>query len=108
MSSPRRLSYYRLPWPEKVIPDGAPRMFFYEVDVEADLVLRWVEIFPDGRIERNSVELEQANGDTSPSLFEHPWSERDADIEIHEIQVDDFEGEWTEGKDTPCWFPNPA
>ena len=70
MREARRLGYYRGRWPDVEVPEGEPLWLLYEVDREAGAVPRTVEIFPDGRIARNSVALERRYGDDCPSLID--------------------------------------
>ncbi|HWU14419.1 MAG TPA: hypothetical protein VN157_10470 [Caulobacter sp.] len=100
------LLYVRGRWPEPDVPDGTPLWVFYEIDEKADAILRDVQIYPDGRITRNSVVIEQRNGDDCPSLTDQSlrdgffdWSALDA------ISSEDFEELWEKGDDKPFWFP---
>jgi hypothetical protein len=96
--------YYRGRWPEEQVPDGEPLWLFYEVDRVAGVVLRTVEVFPDGRIARNSVELEQQHGDECPSLIDCSLEDFFADADLDEMPREQFEDLWTKGVDTPVWF----
>lgn len=60
MTSHELPAYFRLPWPEIEVPDGEPSWLYYEIDKENDAVCRSIEVFPDGHIARNSIEIEDA------------------------------------------------
>jgi hypothetical protein len=102
MKSPPRI-YYRGPWPDKIVPDGQPQWLLYEVDEASDDVLRSVEIFPDGHITRNSVELEQRNGHDCQSLIDVGWHEGVAEANLEKISAETFEELYRRGADTPLW-----
>ena len=76
-----------------------------EIDFEADAVVRSVDIFPDGRVTRNSVALEQRNGDDCRSLIDTSLAAGLEDAPLEEITEAEFETWWIEGKDEPFWFP---
>jgi hypothetical protein len=96
--------YYRGRWPEEPVPEGEPIWLFYEVDKVADVVLRTVDIFPDGRVARNSVVLEQRHGDECPSLIDCSLGDLFANAKLEEISREQFEEWWVKGVDTPFWF----
>ena len=96
--------YYRGRWPQEQVPKGEPLWLFYEVDKVAGAVLRTVDVFPDGRIARNSVELEQRHGDECPSLIDCSLDDFFAVANLDEISREQFEEVWTNGVDTPFWF----
>lgn len=108
MSGTAILSYHRGRWPEEEVPEGEPFRVLYEIDKGADAVLRSVDIFPDGRITRNSVELEQRNGDHCPSLIDTSLEDGFADADLEEITREDFEQLWRQGIDEAFWFPASA
>jgi hypothetical protein len=97
-------SYYRTRWPDEIVPEGEPLWQLYEVDEAADNVLRTVNVFPDGRITRNSVELEQRNGDECPSLFDCGWHEGIDGVQLLKISAEAFEELYRQGIDTAFWF----
>jgi len=53
------IEYYGGRWPDPDVPPDEPTWLYYEVNTVADVVLRTVDIFADGRIERNSIALEE-------------------------------------------------
>jgi hypothetical protein len=76
---------------------------YYEVDEARDAVCRSVEVFPDGRIERNSIEIEERSGGDCPSLIDVSLHEGFEGTEPQEMSQDDFEKLWLNGVDTPFW-----
>ena len=96
--------YYRGRWPQEQVPKGEPLWLFYEVDKAGGAVLRTVDVFPDGRIARNSVELEQRHGDECTSLIDCSLDDFFAVSDLDEISREQFEEVWTNGVDTPFWF----
>ncbi len=76
----------------------------YEVDEAAGNVLYSVEVFSDGRIARNSVEMEQRYGDDCPSLIDIGWREGIAEAQLEIIGAETFEKLYRQGIDTPVWF----
>jgi len=76
------------------------------VDTVADVVLRTVEVFADGRIERDSIALEERKGDKCPSLVEGPFMETVRNVPLDLIPAVEFEERWEGGTDTPFWFPD--
>jgi len=56
---------YRGRWPDPEVPPHEPTWLTTRI---ADVVLRTVNVFADGRIERNSIALEERKGtDARPS-----------------------------------------
>lgn len=98
-------SHFRARWPDADVPDGEPVWLLYEVDVEADTVLRTVEVYPGGKITRNSIELEQRKGDACPSLIDTSLAEGFKGVVTEDIAMQEFEELWIRGVDTPFWFP---
>ena len=96
--------YYRAHWPGADAPADSPLWLHYEISKFADAVLRTVEVFENGRIARNSIELEQRNGDHCPSLIDCSLNEAFDGLEIEEMTRADFEALWERGADTPFWF----
>ncbi|QIG81590.1 hypothetical protein [Stakelama tenebrarum] len=76
----------------------------YEIDRSADAVLRTIEIFEDGRITRNSIDLEQRNGYHCPSLIDCSLNEGFDGVGVEAMPHDEFEALWAKGVDTPVWF----
>lgn len=87
------------------MPDGEPLWFLYEVDEQADAVLRNVEVFPDGRITRNSIEIEQRKGHRCRSLIDCSLADGFSDAKKQVIAAAKFEAFWRRGVETPWWFP---
>jgi hypothetical protein len=86
------------------VPAGEPTWSYYEVDVVADVVMRTIDVFADGRIERDSIALEERNGDSCPSLVEGPFMETVRSVPLDLITAGEFNGVWQQGTDTPFWF----
>ena len=105
MSSNQHFAYLRGPWPEEPLPTDAPAWLYYEVDSEADAVVRTVEVFTDGRIARNSLAIERRNGADCPSLIDVPLDEAFADTghPLEQITAEEFDVLWLKGVDTPFW-----
>ena len=101
----RQRQFYRA---VALVPDWSadlPVSCFYEIDHDADAVLRSVEVFADGRVLRDSVDLEQRNRDSCPSLVDHSLAVAFADAPLEEITADAFGAMWAQGQDYPFWFP---
>lgn len=98
-------AYWRCRWPDPEAPPGEALWFLYEVDYGSDACTRTVEIFPDGRITRNSLQLEQRRGDDCPSLFDTSLSDGFHGPHLERITAAAFEEAWDRGVDTPFWFP---
>lgn len=96
-------TYFRLPWPEPDLPAGEPDWLYYEINHAEDAVSRFVETFPDGRIARNSIEIETRNGGQCPSLIDTSLREGFEGIRPEEISRERFEEFWRQGVDTPVW-----
>lgn len=103
-----RVTYYRAAWPDPVVPEESPEWTFYEVDWDADAVTRTVEVFKDGRVERDSLELEERKGDSCPSLVDMSLDDAFAGVCLDEVEIpaSEFEAMWNRGVDTPFWFPD--
>lgn len=103
MSPPKLPIYFGLPWPEPGLPAGAPEWIFYEVDKTRDAVRRSIEVFADGRIARNSIEIEERGGGDCPSLIDVSLDQGFEGTRPREMSQDDFEKLWLKGVDTPFW-----
>jgi hypothetical protein len=90
-------------WPEPEVPEGEPSWLLYEIDDQADAVTRSVEIFDDGKVLRNSIEIEERDGRPCPSLIDVSLSEGFGDADLEQISDDAFEAAWAKGVDTPLW-----
>ncbi|MEH3146232.1 MAG: hypothetical protein PGN34_12980 [Methylobacterium frigidaeris] len=99
------LRHYRARMPEADASEDLPLVSYYEVDHDGDAVTRAVEIYPDGRITRDSIAIEQRNGDHCPSLIDMALAGFIAAAPLEEIERETFEARWAEGADTPFWFP---
>lgn len=97
------LRLVRARWPDQEVPAGSPIWLLYELDDDADAVVRSVEIFPDGLIARNSIEIETREGRSCPSLIGCSLAEGFAGVNFDPISRDEFEDLWTKGRDTPFW-----
>jgi hypothetical protein len=60
----------RARWPDAEVSPDAPTWLHYELDDEADAVVRTVEVFASGAVHRNSLEIEQRGGRPCPSLID--------------------------------------
>lgn len=96
-----KLMYYRGRWPEQTVPDGAPEWLLYAVDVDTDCVLKTVEIYPDGKLERNHLALEARYGGTFTSLVEGSFSELASDWPLEDVDVLQFESLYAKSIDKP-------
>lgn len=97
-------AYFRGRWPDAEVPSGEPLWLHYEIDFGADAVLRSVNVFADGSVTRNSVELEQRHAAACPSLIDCSLAESFARAKLEEITREEFEALWEKGVDTPFWF----
>ncbi|MBD1545988.1 hypothetical protein [Roseibium aggregatum] len=106
MSEAVSLTYYRARWPEEEVPEGQPEWFFYEVDKAGDAVTRMVEVFPGGKITRNSVEIDQPqDGRHFDSLLDSSLDDDFYGEHLQAISREEFEALYAKGVDTPFWFP---
>ncbi|MDO5642344.1 MAG: hypothetical protein Q4G26_08180 [Paracoccus sp. (in: a-proteobacteria)] len=101
----KEISHILLRWPDALIPPDEPACICYEIRASDDAVIRMVEIFPDGRILRNSIAHETRNGDDCPSLIEGPAQALLAVRPIGVLTPMAFENLWRQGNDRPVWFP---
>lgn len=101
------IKYYRGRWPDEEVPPDEPTWMLHEVDMDKDNVLRQVEMFDNGAITRNSVEIEARHGPRFESLLGCSFLEVVDEAPLTEITQDEFESHWIQGQDTPFWFPVP-
>lgn len=97
------IRHYRGRYPGDDIPPDMPIWFFYEVDVEGDNVLRSMEVFADGSVTRNSLEIEARHGQRWESLADGPFMEDIEDMGLSVCGAEEFEKVWARGNDTPFW-----
>lgn len=97
------LRHVRARWPEPEVPPGEPLWLHYELDVQADAVVRSVDLFSDGTITRNSIAIEERGGKPCPSLIDCPLAEGFAGVDLEEITREEFEQVWLKGRDKPFW-----
>ncbi len=95
------LNYFRGRWPEAVVPEGVPVWLYYEVDPHRDVVLRSVEIFADGRMERNSLALEARDGWACESIVHGPFMPVVAHAKLETTGAETFEALWELSMDKP-------
>ena len=81
--------YYKLPWPEPLVPEGEPHWFYYEV-VDG-CVLRLVDEMEQGELKRNNVARENAIGPPCLSLIHSDFSEAINGTAYELISQDNFE-----------------
>ncbi len=97
------LRHVRGLWPDSPVPPGAPALLFYEIDDEADSVTRIVELYADGRVTRNSIEIEEQGGRPCPSLIDCSIKQGFKGADVRPVTVEVFEEAWHQGVDTPFW-----
>ena len=100
------MACFRARWPEADVPPYEPVWLYYEVDTAADLVLRTIHVYADGRIERDSVAIEQRKGDHCPTLVDGPFMRFVHEAWLDPIPSSTFGALWERGTDTPFWFPD--
>jgi len=101
------LTYFRGRWPDDPVPEGEPLWLLYEVDMATDNVLRTVDLFPEGRIESNSIEIDQPDTGHFKSLIDISFIEllrSEESQALKEITKEEFERLYAEGIDKPFWF----
>lgn len=96
------LRCYKGRWPEEQVPVESPIWLYYELDVEADNVLRTVEIYQDGHSERNSLALEMRDGWPCITLVHGPFWETVGDWLLAEISNEEFDRFWLQALDKPA------
>ena len=94
------LTYFEAPWPGTPVPEGEPVRFFYEVDEAADNVLRSVELYADGSLQRNSLQLEARDGWPCVSLWHGSFAELSVGIPLEPLLSSAFEEHWQRAVDT--------
>lgn len=104
MEVPEQLQYFRGCWPDEVVPEGEAEWRLYEISRTQDAVLRTVDLYSDGRVTRNSIEIEQRHGDDCPSLIDTSLDDGFSDADLTAIDRDEFEQHWKRGTDEPFWF----
>jgi hypothetical protein len=92
-----------MPWPESEVQPGEPGWLFYELDEESDVVVRSANVFADGAVARNSIEIEERSGKPCPSLIDCSLAEGFAGVALEPISREEFEQIWAKGIDTPFW-----
>lgn len=97
------LRHVRARWPEPEVPPGEPLWLFYELDEQADAVIRSVDLFADGTATRNSIEIEERTGEPCPSLIDCSLADGFDGVELDEISGAEFEVVWEKGVDKPFW-----
>ena len=95
------LNYSRGRWPDDEVPAGELLWLHYEVDPTRDVVLRSVEVFEDGHLERNSIELEGRDGLPCGSIVHGPFMSVAAQAQLEPVGAEDFEKLWERGVDKP-------
>ena len=98
-----QIRHVRVRWPDAEVPPGSPEWLLYELDTEADTVTRTVELFPDGTVTRNSIEIEERGGSPCPSLVDCSLDDAFDGLELDAVTRGEFEEVWAQGKDTPFW-----
>jgi hypothetical protein len=88
------LIYFRGRWPDDEIPIGEPLWLYFEVDPALDVVLRTVDMFEDGHLVRNSIELEQRDGFPCVSIVHGPFLSFAAEAQLASIEAQEFEELW--------------
>ena len=81
--------YYKLPWPEPLVPEGEPHWFYY--DVVDGCVRRLVHEMEQGDLKRNSVARENAIGPPCVSLIHCDYSEVIIGAQYELISQEKFE-----------------
>ena len=97
------LRHVRARWPDAEVPTGSPEWLLYELDEQADAVTRTVELFPDGSVSRNSIQIEERGGKPCPALIDVSLADGFAGVDLEPITSEEFERAWARGRDTPFW-----
>lgn len=104
MSAHTKMLYFKGHWPEDEVPSDSPVWMYYEVEAAEDNVMRAVEIFADGRSERNSLALEARDGFPCISIVHGPFLEQVEDCGLGPASAEEFERVWQSSTDKP--FPD--
>lgn len=96
--------YAKAAWPEGLVPADEPSWLFYEIDENADAVIRDAHVYVDGRVTRNSIEIEERSGNACSSLIDCSLAEGFGSADLEEITAEAFEAVWDSGVDTPFWY----
>jgi|GEM_PF-2378006 len=97
------LKHLRARWPDRDVPTGEPTWLLYELDEQADAVVRSADVFADGSVTRNSIEIEERGGKACPSLIDCSLAAGFDGVDAEEITREDFEAVWARGADKPFW-----
>jgi hypothetical protein len=85
------------------VPAGEPTWLLYELDEEADTVVRSANVFADGRVARNSIEIEERDGRPCPSRIDCSLAQGFDGVDAEQITPEEFETVWAKGVDKPFW-----
>lgn len=96
-----KLVYYKLKWPDPVVPVRSPLWLFYEVEPRDDIVLRMVECMENGTSQRNSLARENKIGPTCISLVHMPFSEGINGVPFELISGEEFEALYSHAAEMP-------
>lgn len=97
------LKHVRARWPDPVVPPGEPYWLLYEIDEQADAVVRTIDVFADRTVTRNSIEIEERRGKACPSLIDCSLAEGFNGVDAEEITREEFEEVWAKGVDELFW-----
>jgi hypothetical protein len=100
---PLMLKHLRARWPEIDVPPDEPTWLLYELDEQLDAVVRSADVFADGSVARNSIEIEERGGKPCPSLIDCSLAEGFAGVDAEQITPEEFEAVWARGFDKPFW-----
>lgn len=95
------IEHFRGRWPEQVVPEGEPTWLLFEVEVNEDRVLRTVDVFEDGSMQRNSIALEERDGYPCLSIVEGPFMPLVRKVALEKVPAALFEGLWNDAEDRP-------
>lgn len=97
------LKHLRARWPEIDVRPGEPMWLLYELDEQVDAVVRSADVFADGSVTRNSIEIEEREGKPCPSLIDCSLAEGFDGVDAKQITLEEFETVWARGVDKPFW-----
>jgi len=97
------LKHLRARWPEIDVPRNEPTWLLYELDEQADVVVRSAYVFADGSVARNSIEIEERDGKPCPSLIDCSLNEGFDGADAERITQEEFDAVWASGVDKPFW-----